>query len=513
MVLLGIIIPFLVFFISLNTVYAYFTASSTLSGKTTKTATVELSFKADGASTIVATTESGTAKIIPGDTLTIGGKVFNVGSADAYAVLVYTLKIKKTSSSYAETIAKKYLTFDTNSNLVEITGTTGNYNCLASQIVVNNFKTLSGKLLQYKFNAAEFDNTYQNAKIFYEISAYGIQCANLTQDQATEMLMESCGYYDYKIVGKSVQNGTPTPTSPVEIQSVGERINCVDLSKTNVSNSTTHTTFSYDNKTSTLELTSTPSQYDYANLYLKDLGIDLEIGKTYYFGTKVIVSGKSTNGATVTSCGIKTSTKSALMQTITRNSLQEVRDSFVYNGEEDARLIFNFNYGSTEPAQVKFENIYFSEINQYEPYGYKVSVDNADGSSSYVYLDEPLRKVGNVADYIDLEKGVVVRNVKYLNLSTLSVDKWSKYVSVENHFQVSVGDNYFNLKENYVLSNYYSPNKRTGSYSSSQDYAIMSVDGSRIRFKNKDCSTLDEWLTHLSNLDEPIYVVKQIVVP
>ncbi|MBR4999039.1 MAG: hypothetical protein IKY10_04080, partial [Clostridia bacterium] len=60
-----------------------------------------------------------------------------------------------------------------------------------------------------------------------------------------------------------------------------------------------------------------------------------------------------------------------------------------------------------------------------------------------------------------------------------------------------------------------------GSYSSSQDYAIMSVDGSRIRFKNKDCSTLDEWLTHLSNLDEPIYViyrlatpiVKQIVVP
>lgn len=49
----------------------------------------------------------------------------------------------------------------------------------------------------------------------------------------------------------------------------------------------------------------------------------------------------------------------------------------------------------------------------YEPYGYKIPV-NVNGTTTNIYLDEPLRKLGDLTDYIDFENQKVVRNIGYV---------------------------------------------------------------------------------------------------
>ncbi len=174
-----------------------------------------------------------------------------------------------------------------------------------------------------------------------------------------------------KIYGNSVQNGTPSPTNPVEVQSMGDKTsNLADLTKIQISTSTPHVTYNYDNFKSNLELTSTPGEYDYT--YITDQNLGLEIGKTYYYGGDIVVSGKQTKNNTVVAFGLTDSTYTA--HTFTKDGTKNVQGTFTYTGQSSVRLRMFFNYGSVEPAQVRFENIYVSEVNEYEPYGYKIPV-------------------------------------------------------------------------------------------------------------------------------------------
>lgn len=154
------------------------------------------------------------------------------------------------------------------------------------------------------------------------------------------------------------------------------------------------------------------------------------------------------------------------------------------------------NWVRYKNIQVEINNVATTYESYYEPETYNI------------ILDEPLRKVGDCdtcADYIDLYNGKVYRNVKYVEFDENS--NWSVYSSVANHFQVPVGDNYFNINDNYVLSNYY-PNVKSGkNYYTSTNYGVLSVDGNRIRFKNKDYTTLDEWKDHVSKLNDKIKVI------
>ena len=168
------------------------------------------------------------------------------------------------------------------------------------------------------------------------------------------------------------------------------------------------------------------------------------------------------------------------------------------------RVVIVYNEVSlTEPNEVIISNIQITDVGEdanYEPY--------VEPLKTTIYLNEPLRKIGNCADYIDFKEGKVVRNIKHREFT--ESDSWSKYVSANNHYQISVGDNYYSGTENYVLSNYYLPRKNNNSYYSNEDYGVMSVDGKRIRFKNKDYSTLDEWIAYLSSLDDKLYVLYRL---
>ena len=84
-------------------------------------------------------------------------------------------------------------------------------------------------------------------------------------------------------------------------------------------------------------------------------------------------------------------------------------------------LGFFCNYNSVEGTQVTYSNIqleYGSSATTYEPYR---------EATTNIYLDEPLRKVGDYVDYIDYANGKVVRNT---NLKTFNGnEEWYQFGS------------------------------------------------------------------------------------
>lgn len=66
----------------------------------------------------------------------------------------------------------------------------------------------------------------------------------------------------------------------------------------------------------------------------------------------------------------------------------------------------------------------------YEPYGYKLDISCA-GTTSTIYLQEPLRKIGDYADVVD-SIGTVTRHVKKIVLD--GTENWGKSTSVTGWF-------------------------------------------------------------------------------
>lgn len=181
---------------------------------------------------------------------------------------------------------------------------------------------------------------------------------------------------NYKIEGNSVQEGTPTTENPIEIESVGDKTsNFADLSKAVAMTTTPHVKFDYNNIAGSLILTSTPTAYDYVAIYPKDVGLKFEEGKTYYFGADVTVNGKTTTDKyTAVGYRIKYSGNSMSGIYVNKNGVYHVSDTFTYTGQTDIYLALFFNYGSQEPTQVRFDNIYWGEVDEFEPCGYKIPV-------------------------------------------------------------------------------------------------------------------------------------------
>ena len=106
MVLLGIIIPFLVFFISMNTTYAYFTATASKQESSTNTATIRINFSDVGYSAtntnnaIVSSSKTTSVRnILPGDTLKVNGSIITLGSASCY--LIFEIEVAREDANIA----------------------------------------------------------------------------------------------------------------------------------------------------------------------------------------------------------------------------------------------------------------------------------------------------------------------------------------------------------------------------------------------------------------------------
>ena len=167
---------------------------------------------------------SGTAQVFPGDTLNINGSLLNDGNNDCYAILEFEVYVQKYGASTKETAVHKYYAYE-GSTLKEITGMSGAYSTYATIISSTSGSNRKSFNLSYKFDGEKYNNSYKKATVTYAVNGYAIQTANVSQTKATEELLNTAGYKYLRVYGNSVQNGTPSPTSPVEIQSVGERAN------------------------------------------------------------------------------------------------------------------------------------------------------------------------------------------------------------------------------------------------------------------------------------------------
>ncbi len=81
----------------------------------------------------------------------------------------------------------------------------------------------------------------------------------------------------------------------------------------------------------------------------------------------------------------------------------------------------------TEEVENKYTNLMIEEgttVTKYEQYK-GVTLKN-------IYLDEPLRKVGNVSDYIDFKNKKVVRNVRYLSFAVADMNNIEDYPGWKN---------------------------------------------------------------------------------
>ncbi len=517
-ILLGIIIPFLLFFISMNATYAYFTATATKKESTTNTAIIKISLNnvSDSISRVTSETEEGKIqKLVPGDTLNINGTLVNSGSTSCYVIIEFSLEIKKINDAFSETHVKEYYTFEnsedgTTYTKKEIHGNPNNYSTQAGIILKDGTRNFN---LTYTFTGNEYGNEYNQATATYKVRAHALQTGNLaaTEEEsakvATNVLMENFEYSSTKIYGNSIQDtskGTPSPTNPVEIQSVGERtknlinVGTLDFELIAMRSRNTYTEFKLvDGKTYTLSF-----DYDIANIS--------DYGSNYFLA----VGYGELN--TYTADIVNKTYDSSIMKG------KMVTTFVVPNEANGLYLSFRFlcmsNVGN---ANFKISNIQLEESDiatEFEPYGYKIPVNiqgknlyggtetvlyplfipqgtiltfSSDTSSQgrvavynenqerinywkidnlvgdryvetvtitqdihyvmwglwgetstnfqielgktsgiyepyigiqYVYLDEPLRKVGDVMDYLDLETGKVVRHVgqKVLN----GTEKW-----------------------------------------------------------------------------------------
>lgn len=235
---------------------------------------------------------------------------------------------------------------------------------------------------------------------------------------------------DYKLYGNSVQNETPSPENPVEIQSVGDLV--------------TNTSSKYYGKYD-VPVTVTGKnliKYPYKYTTRKINGItftDNGDGSVTINGTATanavwFIYLNRTNLITGIKSGDKITLSSKSDKSWSSNNMSIVCNYFDTSGEEKDGGVKLYSSSSsatkTVPVDWKGMEIYIvvpkgktvdnvtiypqlekgSSATEYEPY---------KGKTKHIYLDEPLCKVGDYADYIDFKNQKVVRNFVKMNLHDL----------------------------------------------------------------------------------------------
>ena len=216
--IVGLVLPILLFFVTVNVAYAYFTAVAS-NRATANTPIIKISFQ-DGSSTVNSTPITGTTTLIPGDSISISGRVNNSGDKDIYAIITFKIQITKQNGA-TETAVSKYYSLE-NSKLREIKGSEGNFSKHAFTLATD--ETTSNFSVSHKFSFNKYNNSYKNALIHYELAADAIQKDGIdTNITATDLIMGEHKSSIKQLTGVSTQNGTPSPESPAEIKSVGEK--------------------------------------------------------------------------------------------------------------------------------------------------------------------------------------------------------------------------------------------------------------------------------------------------
>ena len=297
---------------------------------------------------------------------------------------------------------------------------------------------------------------------------------------------------DYKIYGNSIQNGTPTPDTPVEVESVGEKTKnlfdidtygknsntdngrYIDISQYEVgtkltisikdniyqlkiANSASSTAILKADRVTSFSFTMSQEYKDCGRLYiislktymsetienLRNQNVQLEYGNTATpyepYGYKIPVVAQGKNLFDINTYGnytdiykypyvldishyavgtkITISTNDIYLYKISNSSggagtYQVKSNKHTYTLTQamiDLKYLFIISpktYLAETKENLMAQNVqieYGDTATDFEPYVEPIETN--------IYLDEPLRKIGNYADCIDFENGNVVRHI------------------------------------------------------------------------------------------------------
>lgn len=214
---------------------------------------------------------------------------------------------------------------------------------------------------------------------------------------------------DMQISGNSIQDGTPTPEAPVEVQSVGDKTsNIFDMTQ-------------FAGKSASLG--------DSKIWIAEDGSLHGEGTPTGYFSIIETLKPKWSGVLTLSLYGEYTNLCYQIMfRDSSNNILFNVTLSDNYSNKSTTVNMADYptfdhmildmkrtedNNPMSGWAYLKVEQA--NTVTEYEPYGYKVPVKVNDTNYN-IYLKEPLRKIGDNADYLDYKNKKVVRNIKAFEL-------------------------------------------------------------------------------------------------
>ena len=204
MVLIGIVVPLLIFFAMINVTYAYFTARPLPFEGATTSGLVLVRLNGDIKTKINSTETTATSKLLPGDTLSVCGTVENAGTTAIYVLFELEILVTKQGSDDAEQEMLEYFTLvdgtatqinvTTNDDGTKTYSSTAFYIESANEDKTNEFT--KDFEISHVFDGEKYNNDYKNASVTYTLKVTSIQRDSMEgSTHATEILML---YYDHK---------------------------------------------------------------------------------------------------------------------------------------------------------------------------------------------------------------------------------------------------------------------------------------------------------------------------
>lgn len=221
-------------------------------------------------------------------------------------------------------------------------------------------------------------STWENAVV----RKYGTASEIITLP--TTIYADGTAITSYTLKGNTVQNGTPTPSNPVEVNGVGVRTSNLIFKSLPSANINASGTIVND----------TSSEFD---LFVAKISQG-----TAYSGNGWVYAFYSTEP----SVGSTSYDSTRYAQTPTN-----------VTAPIDGYIVMRANHG-TQTAMLNEG----ATAKPYEPYGYKIPILNGQQTTN-IYLSEPLYKIGDYADVINAD-GTITRNIGHIKLGSLT---WSDY--------------------------------------------------------------------------------------
>ena len=232
----------------------------------------------------------------------------------------------------------------------------------------------------------------------------------------------------WSVKGNMVQNGTPTPTSPITPSECGERTkNLLDKS-----------TFVVGKWISDRGVIS-----DNVDGALTTQKINVQVNETYTI-KNYVTDGISISGIAI---GIYDSNDNFSRRVFSTNS----ETSFTIESGESYFIvgIAKLGVSQSDINSVKLIVNTGSAAFSYEPYGYKIPIVSG-GVTTNVYLNEPLRKIGDYADTITTD-GTVLRRIKKIVLT--GQESWTR--GSDYTFYIKSVNDYLHIKDIICVSSHY----------------------------------------------------------